>query len=120
MKVNDRQAARRRRHRRVRRKVSGTAGRPRMAVMFSNRNIYVQLIDDEAQRTLCSVSGTGGARMNMEAAKALGTQLAEQAKDKSIINFVVDRAGFKYHGRLQAIVEAAIEGGLQNAKNREN
>jgi len=120
MEVKNRYVALKRRHRRVRRKISGTAQRPRMAIMLSNRNMYVQLIDDEAQHTLCSAFGTAGTAMNMEAAKSLGERLAAEAKSKSISNFVVDRAGYKYHGRLQAIVEAAIEGGLQNAKNREN
>lgn len=120
MAVRNRHEARVVRHRRVRRKVSGTADRPRMAVMLSNRNMYVQLIDDDAQRTLCSVCGAGGPGMNVDAAQELGKRLAKEAQGRSISRFVVDRGGFKYHGRLRAIVEAAIEGGLQNVKNREN
>ena len=120
MVVKNRHEARKTRHRRVRRKISGTADRPRMAVMLSNRNMYVQLIDDDAQQTLCAVSAAGGLGMNVDAARELGERLAKQAQGKSIGRFVVDRGGFKYHGRLRAIVEAAIEGGLQNVKNREN
>jgi len=121
MTTTNRHVARKRRHRRVRRKIAGTAERPRMAVMFSNRNIYVQLIDDEARRTLCSVRGSGkGGGATVEAARGLGKQIAEEAKSRDIRDFVVDRAGFKFHGRLKAIVDAAVEAGMQNVKNREN
>jgi large subunit ribosomal protein L18 len=111
--------SRTRRHARVRRKVSGTAERPRLAVYRSNRHIYAQLIDDVAGRTLASASDaeagagagtTSGAKR--EAAKAVGTLIARRAKEAGITRVVFDRGGRLYHGRVAAVAEAAREEGL--------
>jgi large subunit ribosomal protein L18 len=85
-----------------------------MAVMLSNKHMYVQFIDDEAGKTLAAAgtAGTSGPR-NTEAARELGTRAAEAAKKQGIGKVVVDRAGFKFHGRMRAIVEAATTAGLE-------
>lgn len=102
-----------RRHRRVRRKVSGTAERPRMAIMRSSRHIHVQFIDDVKAVTLAAVSSVGTDMiMNMEGAKALGIRAAEEASKKGISRVVVDRGGFTFHGRLRALVEAMEAAGI--------
>ena len=113
----DKNAARLRRHRRVRGKISGTAERPRLAVFRSAKHIYAQIIDDVAGCTLVSASsldkdfeGNGG---NAEGAKAVGKALAAKAADKGITEVVYDRGGFVYHGRVQALAEGAREGGLK-------
>jgi large subunit ribosomal protein L18 len=104
-----------RRHARVRRKVAGTAERPRLAVFRSSKHIYVQLIDDSTGRTLASASTIadkpGGAKI--EAAAAVGRLIAERAKAAGIENVVFDRGGFRYHGRIAAIAEAARAAGLK-------
>jgi large subunit ribosomal protein L18 len=109
---------RRRRHKRVRRKVEGTAERPRLAVFRSNRHITAQLIDDLAGRTVASAStvepslrGTGGG--NIEAAKAVGSLVASRAKAAGITTVVFDRGGFAYHGRVAALADAARAEGLE-------
>ena len=109
---------RRRRHKRVRRKVEGTAERPRLAVFRSNRHITAQLIDDLAGRTVASAStvepplrATGGG--NIEAAKAVGSLVASRAKDAGITTVVFDRGGFAYHGRVAALADAARAEGLE-------
>ena len=106
-----------RRHKRIRAKISGTAARPRLDVFRSNANIYAQIIDDEAGVTLLSAStldkefeGYGG---NKEAAKAVGTMIAKKALERGITEVVFDRGGYVYHGRVQALAEAAREGGLK-------
>ena len=106
-----------RRHKRVRAKISGTAARPRLNVFRSNANIYAQIIDDENGVTLLSAStldkefnGYGG---NREAAKAVGEMIAKKAAEKGITEVVFDRGGYVYHGRVQALAEAAREGGLK-------
>lgn len=103
------------RHERIRKKVAGTAARPRMAVMISNRHLYVQFIDDEAGRTIASVStcGADDGAVNVAAAGQLGKKAAEVAKEKGIGAVVFDRAGFRYHGRIKAIADAAREAGLK-------
>jgi len=105
------------RHKRIRGKVSGTAARPRLAVFRSLQHIYAQLIDDEKQVTLAAAStveksfaGYGG---NIEAAKKVGALIAERAKDNNIEEVVFDRGGNVYHGRVQALADAAREGGLK-------
>jgi large subunit ribosomal protein L18 len=110
-------AQRLRRHKRVRGKVSGTSERPRLNVFRSGTNIYAQIIDDVAGKTLVSASsldkefeGKGG---NCEAAKKVGELLASRAKAKGIDTVVFDRGGYVYHGRVQALAEGAREGGLQ-------
>ena len=102
------------RHRRVRKKVLGTAERPRLAVYRSNRHIYAQLIDDLSGTTLASASTlaeTGGDPK--ERAKAVGTQIASKATASGIARAVFDRGGFRYHGQIQAVAEGAREGGLE-------
>ncbi len=111
-------AARRRRHARVRKKVIGTAERPRLNVYRSLKNIYAQLIDDTAGKTLISASTldkelsnltSGG---NKEAAKEVGKLIAKKASEKGIKDIVFDRGGYVYHGRVQELAEGAREGGL--------
>jgi len=109
---------RRRRHKRVRRRVEGTAERPRLAVFRSNKHITAQLIDDLAGRTLVAAStvepsmreSNGG---NIEAAKAVGTLVATRAKDAGVTTVVFDRGGFAYHGRVAALADAARAEGLE-------
>ena len=107
------------RHRRVRKKIHGTAARPRLAVYRSNKHLTLQVIDDEAGRTLVSAStnepsikgeGTGG---TVEAAARLGTLIAERAKAAGIDKVVFDRGGYLYHGRIAAVAAAAREAGLE-------
>jgi len=106
-----------RRHRRVRKKVTGTAERPRLAVFRSSKHIYVQAIDDLAGRTLASASTMeanvrGGTTATVDAAKSVGKLIGERAKAAGITTVVFDRGGFKYHGRVAAVAEGAREAGL--------
>lgn len=103
------------RHRRVRKKVVGTAERPRLAVYRSNRHIYAQVIDDFAGRTLAAASTlTLDAKGEpTEVAKAVGKAVAEAAASAGITRVTFDRGGFMYHGRVQAVAEGAREGGLE-------
>ena len=108
--------ARLRRHRRVRRRVTGTSDRPRLAVYRSNRGIAAQLIDDVAGRTLAaashqdkSLAGKGRA----EAPSAVGKLVAERAREAGIASVVFDRGGYLYHGRVKALADAARENGLE-------
>jgi large subunit ribosomal protein L18 len=106
--------ARVRRHLRVRRKVSGTAERPRLAVYRSNRHIYAQLVDDSAARTVAAASDVGvqdGDKTGR--AKRVGKALAERARAAGIDRVVFDRGGHLYHGRVRALADGAREGGLQ-------
>ncbi len=108
-----RKEARARRHDRVRRKIWGTAERPRMAVMVSNRHLYVQFVDDEQGRTLAAVATPKGSRSPTVAqAQELGKKAAEAARAKGIATVVFDRGGYRYHGRVKAIADAAREAGL--------
>jgi large subunit ribosomal protein L18 len=105
-----------RRHTRVRRKIEGTADRPRLAVYRSNRHIYVQLIDDAAARTLVAASDTevkAGGDGKTGVAKAVGELIAERAKAAGIDRVVFDRGGRLFHGRVAALAEGAREKGLQ-------
>jgi large subunit ribosomal protein L18 len=105
-----------RRHTRVRRKIAGTAERPRLAVYRSNRHIYVQLIDDQTARTLASASDrevAAGGDGKTEVAKAVGALIAERAKASGIERVVFDRGGRLFHGRVAALAEGAREKGLQ-------
>jgi large subunit ribosomal protein L18 len=114
MKTKSRKESREMRHVRIRRKLAGTAAKPRMAVMVSNRKIYVQFIDDGDGRTLASaVSPATRPTVNVALAKETGTLAAEAAKAKGISAVVFDRGGFKYHGRIKALADAAREAGLQ-------
>lgn len=103
------------RHRRVRKKVSGTSERPRLAVYRSNKHIYAQLIDDLVGRTLASSSTTATTSDGApkEQAKTVGLDLAAKAKEAGITRVTFDRGGFRYHGRVQAVAEGAREGGLE-------
>jgi large subunit ribosomal protein L18 len=114
--TQNRQVAKDRRHRRVRKKVRGTAARPRLAVFRSNKHIYAQVIDDVAGVTLASASTaeatfTGGGA-TVDAAKQVGTLLGERAKGAGVETVVFDRGGFRYHGRVAAIADGAREAGL--------
>jgi large subunit ribosomal protein L18 len=115
MSVTTRPARRMRRRRRVRAKVIGTAQRPRISVFRSNRGIFLQLIDDEAGRTLAAVTWTEPELRGlprMEQAKRAGTLLAERAKAAGVERAVFDRGGYQYHGRVQAVADGAREAGL--------
>src|SRR5262245_47501345 len=109
--------ARRRRHHRVRKKVRGTAARPRLTVFRSNKHVYAQLIDDVAGTTLASAStrekGVGGNGATVEAAKGVGQRLGERAKAAGVTSAVCDRGGFKYHGRVAAVADGARDAGLK-------
>jgi large subunit ribosomal protein L18 len=107
-------------HRRIRKKISGTPERPRLAVFRSQSHIYAQVIDDGTGRTVCSASSLDetlkkdtkrGA--NVAAAKAVGSLIATRAKEKGVELVVFDRGGFQYHGRIKALADAAREGGLK-------
>lgn len=108
--------ARIRRHRRVRKKVIGTAERPRLAVFRSNRHIYAQVIDDVAGRTIAAASslddGVSG-KDPKEKAKAVGKAVADKAKSSGVSKVTFDRGGFMYHGRVEALADGAREAGLE-------
>ena len=118
IKKIDRNEARVERHKRVRSKVQGTSNVPRLNVFRSNSNIFAQIIDDEASKTLVSASSidkelkleNGG---NVEAAEKVGELLAKRAKKAKISKVVFDRGGYLYHGRVKALAEAARENGLE-------
>ena len=104
-------------HQRIRRKLSGTKERPRLAVFRSVAHIYAQVIDDVEGRTLASASSVdkdgktkGG---NVAAAKAIGKLVAERAKEKGVKAVVFDRGGYQYHGRIKALADAARDAGLE-------
>jgi len=117
VKKTDRKFERTRRHIRVRRKISGTAERPRLCVYRSNANLYVQIIDDVAGNTLVQAStldkNVKTKHANKEAAKELGLLIAKKAADKKITTVVFDRGGYVYHGVVKELAEAAREGGLK-------
>ena len=104
-------------HKRIRRKLSGTAERPRLAVFRSVAHIYAQVIDDVAGTTVVSASSVdkGGKTNggNVAAAKSIGKLVAERAKEKGIKSVVFDRGGYQYHGRVKALADAAREAGLE-------
>lgn len=120
MADNIRSEARARRHARVRRNLVGTAQRPRLSVFRSLTEIYAQVIDDAAGRTLVSASSVDKelrekvkGMKKSEQAKLIGQTVAERAKGKGITTVVFDRGGFKYIGRVKALADGAREGGLQ-------
>ena len=110
---------RRSRHQRVRKKIVGNADRPRMSVMVSNKHMYVQFIDDERRHTLACAStmnlANGGP--NVVTARELGKVAAVNAKEAGIERVVVDRGGFRFHGRVKAIVDAAAQNGIRIGKH---
>ena len=116
----DRKAARKKRHYRLRHHLSGTAERPRLAVFKSNKHIYAQVIDDVARQTLAasstmekSVAEGLKSTSNIDAAKAVGSDIAKKASAKGIATVVFDRGGFLFHGRVKALADAAREAGLK-------
>ena len=117
VKKPDKNTARLKRHARVRKKISGTAARPRLNVFRSTNHIYAQLIDDVAGVTLASASsmekGFEGFGGNKEAAKKVGMAIARKAQEKGISEIVFDRSGYIYHGRVKELAEGAREGGLK-------
>lgn len=120
MKLKNRKDYRIRRHKRLRQKVKGTAHRPRLAVFVSNAHINVQFVDDDAGCTLASATTMGmGAKLNLETAKILGEKAAEAAKAKGISLVVIDRGGFRYHGRVKQVVESALSAGLKVREEEE-
>jgi large subunit ribosomal protein L18 len=113
MRAEAKRASRVKRHLRVRRKITGTAERPRLAVYRSNRHIYAQLVDDLAARTLAAASDLEGTDEDKTArAKGVGQALAEKARAAGVERAVFDRGGRLYHGRVRALAEGAREGGL--------
>jgi large subunit ribosomal protein L18 len=107
-------------HKRIRKKVAGTADRPRLCVHFSGKHVYAQVVDDDAGKTLIAaattekaVLGKNKAMANRASAEMVGKIIAERAKGKKIDNVVFDRGGFIYHGKVKALADAAREGGLK-------
>ena len=116
----NRKVQRQKRHLRLRQKVVGTAARPRMSICVTNKNMYVQFIDDDAGKTLASASSLKEKKANLEVARNLGAAAAAAASAAGISIVVVDRGGFKYTGRVAAIVDAAVAAGLKiSAKEEE-
>ncbi|MEO0414167.1 MAG: 50S ribosomal protein L18 [Verrucomicrobiota bacterium] len=117
MSHRDRKAIRAKVRRRIRKKIAGTAERPRLAVHFSNQNVYAQVIDDVNGVTLASAStldaAVGKKSANVETAAKVGELVAQRAKDAKIETVVFDRGGFSFHGKVKALADAAREGGLQ-------
>ena len=116
----NRKVQRQKRHQRLRQRVIGTAERPRMSICVTNKNMYVQFIDDDAGKTLAQANSLKDEKANLTVAKALGAKAAEAAKAAGISIVVVDRGGNKYTGRIAAIVDAAVAAGLKiSAKEEE-
>jgi large subunit ribosomal protein L18 len=117
--ASQRPSGRLRRHRRVRKKITGTAERPRLAVYRSNKHITIQVIDDLSGHTIASASTVEpeqrkqGSGSTVEAAKRIGTLVGERAKKAGVTKVVYDRGGFLYHGRVAAAADAAREAGLE-------
>jgi large subunit ribosomal protein L18 len=124
MAKKDKASVRRAVHTRIRRRVRGTQARPRLAIFRSLNHIYAQIIDDEQAKTIASASttekdlraGTGG---NVEAAQRVGRAIAERAIAKGVESVVFDRGGFRYHGRVKALADAAREAGLNKNEQSE-
>jgi large subunit ribosomal protein L18 len=112
-----RRDARDRRHRRVRKKVQGTAERPRLAVFKSNRYIYAQIIDDESGRTIAAASSQEkvlrSKTLSVESAAEVGKLLAARATGADVTEVVFDRGGYPYHGRVKALADAVREAGVK-------
>ena len=116
----NRKDQRQKRHLRLRQRVVGTAERPRMSICVTNKHMYVQFIDDDAGKTLAQANTLKDEKANTEVAKALGAKAAEAAKAAGISTVVVDRGGFKYTGRIAAIVDSAVEAGLSVSAKKED
>ena len=117
IKKPEKKEIRKRIHKRIRRKLSGTAERPRLAIFRSVAHIYAQVIDDAKGSTIVSASSVDkGAKTNggnVAAAKSIGKLVAERAQEKGIKRVVFDRGGYQYHGRVKALADAAREAGLE-------
>lgn len=120
MKQASRKERHERKHARVRKGVSGTPKRPRFCVYKSNKHLYAQIVNDEENRSLITVSTAAKeirtqvkSTDSLEAAKALGEAVANKAKEKGITAVVFDRGGYPYHGKVKAIADAARKGGMQ-------
>ena len=107
-------------HYRIRKKVNGTAEKPRMVVFRSNKQIYVQVVDDEQGKTLCAAASNDKAlaaqckgKTGIEAAAIVGKAIAERCLEKGIDTICFDRGGYLFHGRVKSLVDAACEGGLK-------
>jgi len=115
--TTDRSKARLRRHRRVRKSVTGTEARPRLAVFRSTKHISAQVIDDSAGRTVAAASsvqaGVADGVTGIAAATEVGRVVAERAREAGIATVVFDRGGYKYHGRVAALADAARDAGLE-------
>lgn len=112
-----RSAARDRRQKRVRRKITGTAQRPRLTVYRSNKYIYAQVIDDAEGRTLAAASSQEpdlrGSSLNVDVATRVGELVGQRAREAGVSEIVFDRAGYKFHGRVKALADAARDAGLE-------
>jgi large subunit ribosomal protein L18 len=117
MKTVNRKEVRQKIHRRIRKKVSGTETRPRLAVNYSNKNVYAQIIDDEAGRTLCAASSLDkeveSSGSNVSTAEKVGTLIAKRAQEAKVSAVVFDRGGHLFHGKIKALADAAREAGLK-------
>ena len=120
MAITARKVTRKRIHQRIRKRVSGTAERPRLAVHFSGKHVYAQVIDDDGGKTLAAASTAekdllGGAKSaaNRATAEKVGKAIAERLLAKQLDKVVFDRGGFIYHGKVKALADAAREGGLK-------
>jgi large subunit ribosomal protein L18 len=121
MAQKDRAQVRRAVHKRIRRKVSGSAARPRLTIYRSLNHIYAQIIDDEQGRTIAAASTTekdlrGATGGNIDAAARVGRAIAERALSNGIESVVFDRGGYRYHGRVKALADAAREAGLNKSE----
>lgn len=120
VKVHDKRKVRRRKKKSIRKKISGTAERPRLTLFRSLSHIYAQLIDDSSHKTILTVSSlskdlqqeVANAKSKTEVAKIIGLKVAQKAKEMNYNKVVFDRAGYIYHGRVKALAEGAREGGL--------
>jgi large subunit ribosomal protein L18 len=118
--ATNRKAARQRVHKRIRKKVAGTAERPRLCIHFSGKHVYAQVIDDDAGRTLAAAStverglvGKTKVAANRANAEVVGKTIAERLRAKKKESVVFDRGGFQFHGKVEALANAAREGGLK-------
>ena len=120
MPTYNRKSTRERLHKRIRKKVSGTAERPRLAIHFSGKHMYAQLMDDDASKTIAAAAttqkdllGKNKSAANRATAEVIGKAIAERAKKAKIDKVVFDRGGFQYQGKVKALADAAREGGLK-------
>lgn len=113
--MKKKQSQRKRRHARIRGKIHGTAECPRLSIFRSNQHLYAQLVNDETGKVVAAVSDlkANEKMTGVELAKSLGKAIAKKAQDQGVLKVVFDRAGYKYHGSVKALAEAAREGGLK-------